>query len=602
MNKNKLLRKNEKRIRVLKEDETMSLIIDCVKETMPIWVENSTLEGYEEVDACMDEDDLDTLSKEERKLALQHYTMIASILPFVGDVETRTHMIESVAKENNLTTQTIRKYLCRYLVNQNIVCLAPKKRERREKPLSQDERNIRWALNKYYYTTKKNSLSFAYKKMLEGKYCDEKGELLDTYPSFYQFRYFYRKYNKKSNQIISRYGLSYYQRNERPLLGDGVQEFAPYVGVGLLDATICDIYLINEGGQIVGRPILTACVDAYSGLCCGYSLSWEGGVYSLRNLMLNVIEDKPSYCKKFGISISKEDWNCNQMLGKLVTDMGREYVSNTFEQLVDLGVTITNLPPYRPELKGKVEKFFDLIQASYKPLLKGKGVIEQDYQERGVMDYRKQACLTMEDFEKVILNCIIFYNANRILENFPYSEEMLAKDIKPYASHIWNDGLEKEGANLIHVTKEQLILTLLPRTKGQFTRFGLKVNKMRYHNKNYNETYLDGNEVMVAYSEDNVNKVWLIENGKYIPFTLIEKRYKDKNISMVEEMKTMQKELVKNEKQKSMQAEIALNRAIDVIANQRVGIKGDVKGIRSTREKEIGRHHKIFTSEVMANG
>jgi hypothetical protein len=33
-----------------------------------------------------------------------------------------------------------------------------------------------------------------------------------------------------------------------------------------------------------------------------------------------------------------------------------------------------------------------------------------------------------------------------------------------------------------------------------------------------------------------------------------------------------------------------------------VGIKGDVKGIRSTREKEIGRHHKIFTSEVMANG
>jgi hypothetical protein len=67
-------------------------------------------------------------------------------------------------------------------------------------------------------------------------------------------------------------------------------------------------------------------------------------------------------------------------------------------------------------------------------------------------------------------------------------------------------------------------------------------------------------------------------------------------------MKTMQKELVKNEKQKSMQAEIALNRAIDVIANQRVGIKGDVKGIRSTREKEKGRHHKIFTSEVMANG
>ena len=72
------------------------------------------------------------------------------------------------------------------------------------------------------------------------------------------------------------------QRDKRSLLGDGIQEYASVVGVGMLDATVCDIYLVNDAGGIVGRPILTACVDAYSGLCCGYSLSWEGGVYSLR--------------------------------------------------------------------------------------------------------------------------------------------------------------------------------------------------------------------------------------------------------------------------------------------------------------------------------
>ena len=73
-----------------------------------------------------------------------------------------------------------------------------------------------------------------------------------------------------------------YQRNHRPLLGDGVQEYASHVGVAMLDSTICDIYLVNEAGGLVGRPILTACIDAYSGLCCGYTLSWEGGNYSLR--------------------------------------------------------------------------------------------------------------------------------------------------------------------------------------------------------------------------------------------------------------------------------------------------------------------------------
>ena len=76
------------------------------------------------------------------------------------------------------------------------------------------------------------------------------------------------------------------QRNNRPLLGDGVQQFAPAVGVGMLDSTICDIYLVDDGGKLVGRPVMTSCIDAFSGLCCGYSLGWEGGTYSLRGLMV----------------------------------------------------------------------------------------------------------------------------------------------------------------------------------------------------------------------------------------------------------------------------------------------------------------------------
>ena len=102
--------------------------------------------------------------------------------------------------------------------------------------------------------------------------------------------------------------MSYYQRNQRPLVGDGVQAFAPNVGVGMLDATVLDIYLINEAGGVVGRPILTVSVDAYSGLCCGYSLSWEGGTYSLRNLMLNIITDKVEHCKAFGIRRECQQW------------------------------------------------------------------------------------------------------------------------------------------------------------------------------------------------------------------------------------------------------------------------------------------------------
>lgn len=55
--------------------------------------------------------------------------------------------------------------------------------------------------------------------------------------------------------MISRNTLSYYQRNQRPLVGGKVQGFAGTIGMGMLDATVCDIYLINDGGELIGRPI-----------------------------------------------------------------------------------------------------------------------------------------------------------------------------------------------------------------------------------------------------------------------------------------------------------------------------------------------------------
>lgn len=90
--------------------------------------------------------------------------------------------------------------------------------------------------------------------------------------------------------------------------------------------------------------------------------------------MLNVVTDKVAHCRKHGIDITEKEWDCKEMPGTLVTDKGSEYASENFEQLTDMGVSIINLPSYRPELKGSVEKFFDLIQSTYKPYLKGKGV------------------------------------------------------------------------------------------------------------------------------------------------------------------------------------------------------------------------------------
>lgn len=606
LKKDMLIKKEDgdvKLFRILAVQKEKVLAIDCIRKTMPVWISLENLQGFveEKEDTGRDIDALEEYSPDVRKIIYQRYNIISAILPFVDNEAMRRELIAGMAEEHKISKQTVRKYLCEYLATKDIRSLAPQERNT-EKVLTKDQKNMRKALNKYFYTSKKRTLKSVYTLMLNDSYCDGEGKLLGMYPSFYQFRYFFRKYNTKQTEFISRNGLSYYQRNQRPLVGDGVQAFAPCVGVGMLDATVLDIYLINEAGGIVGRPILTACVDAYSGMCCGYSLSWEGGVYSLRNLMLNVITDKVEHCRAYGIGIDRQDWNCNRLMGKFVTDMGSEYKSQNFEQITELGVQLVNLPSYRPELKSKVEKFFDCIQGYYKNQLKGKGVIEPDFQERGVHDYRKDACLTMADFEKIIIHCILFYNSRRVLENFPYTEEMLAQGIKPYASEIWNYGCNQEGCNLIGVGREQLILTLLPRATGRFTRHGLAVNGLHYHNISYREQYLNGKECAVAYNPDNVCQVWLLEKGSYIPFDLIESRFRGKDLTGAGDMKQRQRDLVRRELENRTQAEVDLARHISVLSGASGGQeKPSVKNIRTNRKKEQEKTHRDLGKEVTVN-
>jgi transposase InsO family protein len=370
------------------------------------------------------------------------------------------------------------------------------------------------------------------------------------------------------NFHISRNGLTAYQRNSRPLTGDGVQEFAPNIGTAMLDSTVCDIYLVDEKGELAGRPILTAACDANTSFCLGYVLSWENDTNSLKNLMSNIVEDKVLLCKKKGIFITYEQWNIQgQLPSTLITDQGHEYTSQNFEQIAELGVTLINLPPYRPEMKGPVEKLFDLIQNSYKDLLKNKGVIREDFQERGAHDYRQDAILTILEFERIVIRCIIHYNCERILDTYPYSSEMLDANVPPFANKIWNWKLSNQESNLIKVSKKEMSLTLLPRTKGKFTRRGLTANGLRYFADGYKERFLQGGDVIVSYDPEICNAIWIKEsNGSFVEFNLIEKRFSNMSLEEIQNIQCQQKQLVQKTVRDQYQSKIDLMNFIETVA------------------------------------
>lgn len=90
MKKYDLLRSGDSIIRVLEVQGDRVLVIDCIKRTMPLWVELVALESYSE---CTNDDlsevtgivvvGVDDLDADQRKTMYERYTMIAPILPFV---------------------------------------------------------------------------------------------------------------------------------------------------------------------------------------------------------------------------------------------------------------------------------------------------------------------------------------------------------------------------------------------------------------------------------------------------------------------------------------------------------------------------------------
>ena len=194
-------------------------------------------------------------------------------------------------------------------------------------------------------------------------------------------------------------------------------------------------------------------------------------------------------------------------------------------------------------------------------------MIEPDFQQRGAHDYRMDACLTLEDFKKVLLRCIVHYNSKRRLSNVSYTQDMLDKGIKPYPNELWNYGRKQAGANLISVDQESLRLTLLPRTTGNFSRKGLLANGLRYKRENCTERFLKCENCVVSYDPNDVSKVWLFESGVYLEFELIERRYIHKSLDEVAEMQQKIKQLQTQGESELLQAEIDLQQHISAVGD-----------------------------------
>ena len=250
-------------LRVLLYGEQQSYVVNCQRCKMPFPISTSSLLLMEKLPQDMyrllalDED----ISERQRQQRDRRAELIAPLLveECICDKSYRNKVLREIVSGNSVSRKTVLQYLWLYWVYQSKNALLPAEKSNTEKrPLSSDEKTIRWALNKFYYTPQKQSLQTAYKMMLHAKYCDAKGKLKPDYPSFWQFRYYFRQHRDPISESISREGIKAYQRNHRPFIG-AVSDYAGTIGTYMTDATVADIYMASAGIMPTAAAIWSFC-------------------------------------------------------------------------------------------------------------------------------------------------------------------------------------------------------------------------------------------------------------------------------------------------------------------------------------------------------
>ena len=443
--------------RILKSQPDGYWLIDCDSPSPPFF--EARMEGYERVPAPDAWMTVQTITPAQAS-RLQMIQPMIDCDDCISDKSLRYQMAAEAAQQHNTNTRRILHIYYMYMATGRTA-------KKRTKNATQSNQMIDRAIRRYYFGAKRLSLRSAYEMMLMEDYIGPDGEIDSDAPTWSQFRHYYygHGFHRDPQKVIAREGLTRYQRDHRPAWGSSAR-WRSQPGSYQMDATQADIYLVSRADRsvVVGRPYIYMAVDTATHLIAGVYVGFSCDETAVMACIEQAAMDKVEYCARYGIEITQEQWPSVGMPAEIITDKGREFFGPRMSELCRrYGLEVLTLPPFRPDQKGAVEKSIDLLQERYKPMLRGKGVIEDDAQERWATDYRTQATLDLDDFTRVVIHSVLYLNSGRIIEGKTPAERWM--ELSP---------------RLMAVDPQELHIQTLPRDTAKLTRKGIRINRMWY--------------------------------------------------------------------------------------------------------------------------
>ena len=239
-------------------------------------------------------------------------------------------------------------------------------------------------------------------------------------PSPCQFYYYANKRLSAEEKLAANTTDRDMRNNHRILTSDNVYEVYGPGDLFEVDEQEFDVRLVSERDRSIeiGKPVLYLMIDVFTRKIMGYSVGFDNNsVNGIKNCFLNLMEDKVALCAKYGFAISPDLWPSGFLPARLRSDYGSEYLS-----------------------KELVEGTFHSSAAPTKGLYEKRGLIT------GIAgdDPHAGACLTMHEFEKIIISTIIMHNT-MFWENYPLNHKMREAGVIATSTGLWKYGVSHFG-------------------------------------------------------------------------------------------------------------------------------------------------------------
>ncbi len=234
------------------------------------------------------------------------------------------------------------------------------------------------------------------------------------------------------------------------------------------DHTRVDVLLVDQHGEILGRPWLTTVIDSYSRCIMGINLGYDAPSSQVVALALRHAILPKQYSPEYGLH---EEWGTSGLPEHFYTDAGKDFRSNHLQQIgVQLGF-VCHLRD-RPSEGGIVERPFKTFNTQLFSRLSG--YTGSNVQQRPE-EAEKEACWTLRQLEQRLVRYIVNW----------YNRDLDARMGDQTRFVRWESGLFATPAIL---SERDLDICLMKQTRRQIQRGGY----LQFENLMYKGEHLAG--------------------------------------------------------------------------------------------------------------